>query len=141
MLLEKSVSPVTTATRGASWLCSLRNQLCLCVSVCVCVCVCAHPLSRAIDMQKRKWVHVSFCKKKKMLKKKEMFAGHLILTWCVCICYLCQAVFCQFYQQLQFSVLTHKHTGSEQKPLQCLHCGVRRLFTKKKAAHLWNNRM
>lgn len=65
-----------------------------------------------------------------------MFAGHLILTWCVCICYLCQAVFCQFYQQLHFSVLTHKHTGSEQKPYSVRTVVfVDYLEKKEKAAH------
>lgn len=61
MLLEKSVSLVARATRGASWLCSLRNQLCLCVSV--------YPLSGAIDMQKSEWAHV---------RLGEMLAAHLI---------------------------------------------------------------
>lgn len=86
--------------------------------VCVWVRGCASLLSSAIHMQKRK-----------KGGSVMMFAGHFILTRCVCVFHPCQAVFCQYISRHDYC-LPHTHTQTRKQNPPCLFLCVWMMFTK-----------
>lgn len=100
----------------------VTNYVCVCVHLCL--------LSRVIDMQMRRQVHVSLSEK--------MISGLLVLTWYVCICYLCHplllSVLCQLITRHNFCPLIDTYTHKQRTKPHYV-CTVVLVDCLQKAAH------
>lgn len=126
MLLEKSVSLVTTATRGASWLCSLRNQLC--------VCVCLYYLGLLICKREGRSMRAS------VRNDFRAFGFNVACLHLLSVSSFATIGPLSVDHTPQFlSSKRHIHTQTANKTPLCLHCCAGRRFTKSCTLWLYRN--